>query len=215
MSGVAERFARDTARHEVTVLRDDGLYRHLRCQAPDTWMYGFEIVTWPGYLFIGGDIEDFVFARTADMFDFFEKGSADSEGINPHYWAQKLQGADARSSGGRKYTVEAFQFRILEWARGALQAWDEEAAEADREWDDEHFAVYPHLLIGALEREVFPLHPYDEREAHAALDDWQWLFGETWEWDLREFDPWFLWACHAIVWAIERYRDLSAVGSAQ
>lgn len=29
---IAARFARDTAQHEMTVLHDDGLYRHLRFQ---------------------------------------------------------------------------------------------------------------------------------------------------------------------------------------
>lgn len=33
-SEIAERFARDTARLEMTVLRVDGLYRHLRFSTP-------------------------------------------------------------------------------------------------------------------------------------------------------------------------------------
>lgn len=30
-----EEFSKEIARHELTVLRDDGLYRHLRCRRPD------------------------------------------------------------------------------------------------------------------------------------------------------------------------------------
>lgn len=199
----------------MTVLRDDGLYRHLRFRAADTWAYGFDIVTWPGYLYIGGDIEDFVFARTPDMFEFFERGARDSRGINPHYWAEKLQGAQERRSGGRRYTPESFRSRVLAWAREALREWDEEAAEAQADgWLEDHPAVYPSLLLGALERELlyidlFHSLPADQGDAHELLADHAWLFGEgTWEWDLTEYDPWFLWACWAIVWGIEQYRAL-------
>lgn len=209
---VRQRFEKETAEHAMTVLRDDGLYRHLRFRSPETWAYGFDIVTWPGYLYIGGDVEDYVFARTVDMFEFFAGDARDAGGtINPHYWSEKLKGSLLRSARGQEYTREAFRARVLEWASQKLEEWDEEAADADLEWEGEHFAVYPSLLIGALERELlredtFHWLPGDEREAHELLTDYDWLFGETWEWDLREYDEWFLWACWAIVWGIEQYR---------
>lgn len=34
-----KRFAGDTDEHQMTVLHDDGLYRHLRFKAPTTGMY--------------------------------------------------------------------------------------------------------------------------------------------------------------------------------
>ena len=51
-----ERFAKDTATHAMTILRDDGLYRHLRFKRPNTSSYYFDIITWPGYLAITGDM---------------------------------------------------------------------------------------------------------------------------------------------------------------
>lgn len=44
-----ERFDVDVAEHKMTVLRDEGLYRHLRFQKPGTSCYYFDLVTWPGH----------------------------------------------------------------------------------------------------------------------------------------------------------------------
>lgn len=44
------RFIRDTSSHQLEVIREDGLYRHLRFSRPNTRAYSFDIVTWPGYL---------------------------------------------------------------------------------------------------------------------------------------------------------------------
>lgn len=30
-------------------------------------------------------------------------------------------------------------------------------------------------------------------------------FADSWEWDLRDWDWWFLWACHAIQWGVAQY----------
>lgn len=190
-----ERFDIETAEHEMSVLKDDGLYRHLRCMKPGTYWYGFDIVTWPGYLAIVGDCGDYVFSRIRDMFELFE---SDHGQINPHYWAQKLQ-APGRDPA-RSYSHEAFAAHVREWAREAC----------DGGWG-QHEEIYPSLLIGALEREVIRDYTHHEEEARermneAAFDDVD--FGETWEWDLREFEHHFLWCCWGIVWAIKQYRAL-------
>jgi hypothetical protein len=84
-----ERFEQETAEHEMTVLRDDGLYRHLRFQRPGTSIYWFDLVTWPGRLVICGDCGDLMFSRLRDMFEFFGPDSSrggfeDARwGINP------------------------------------------------------------------------------------------------------------------------------------
>src|ERR1700760_3629526 len=85
-----EAFDREITRHEMKVVRDDGLYRHLRFKRPDTGMYYFDLITWPWHLCITGDASDgLVFSRTEDMFTFF--GSSPDYRINPKYWAEKLQ----------------------------------------------------------------------------------------------------------------------------
>jgi hypothetical protein len=197
---VRERFVRETAEHQMTVRHDDGLYRHLRFQKPGTWVYGFDLVTWPGYLAVVGDAGDFMFARIADMFEFFgpkgARGGFEDErwGINPHYWSEKLQGPG--HDPAREYAHEAFRARVLDWARDYC------------EWGDGE-DIYPSLLIGALEREVlagWTHHEHEARERLSVLEEEVGGFLETWEWDLREYNWQFLWCCWAIVWGIAQYR---------
>lgn len=73
----------------MTVLRDEGLYRHLRFWKSESSFYHFDLITWPGYLTITGDIGCYTFRRIQDMFDFF------TGYLNSDYWSEKL------ASGGR------------------------------------------------------------------------------------------------------------------
>jgi hypothetical protein len=84
----------------MTVLLDQGLYRHLRFQKPGTGVYAFDIVTWPGYLAISGDMGSAVFTRLPDMFEFFgiEKGA-----VNVDYWTEKLVAND-RNGGSTRFS---------------------------------------------------------------------------------------------------------------
>ena len=82
------RFLLDTAFHRLEIIRDDGLYRHLRMKQPGTSCYYFDIITWPGYLTVTGDMGTWTFSRIADMFDFFGPWQ---DGINTGYWSEKLE----------------------------------------------------------------------------------------------------------------------------
>jgi hypothetical protein len=86
------------AEHELTIVKDDGLYHHWRCRNPATWAYGFHIVTWPGYLCLAGDIGCWTFSREPDMIEWFE---SDHGSINPHYWSEKLQDGHERARNRR------------------------------------------------------------------------------------------------------------------
>lgn len=99
-----ECFPRDTSKHEMTVLHDDGLYRHLRFARPGTNNMSFNIVTWPGYLAYSGDMGDYMFTRLTDMFDFFR-----GDRINPGYWGEKLVAGEAK-----KYSPEVAAAWIAE-----------------------------------------------------------------------------------------------------
>lgn len=85
---IDSRFLMDTAFHRLEIIRDDGLYRHLRMQQPGTSNYYYDVITWPGYLTVTGDMGTWTFSRIADMFDFF---GAWEGGINTHYWSEKLE----------------------------------------------------------------------------------------------------------------------------
>jgi hypothetical protein len=91
---IAERFYRDTKDHELTILQDNGLYRHLRMMPPKSKSscYWYDVITWPGNLVFRGDGETYAFTRLQDMFEFFRSGiyKNGSVHINPSYWAEKL-----------------------------------------------------------------------------------------------------------------------------
>lgn len=94
------RFIRDVSSHQLSVIRDNGLYRHLRFSRPNTRAYSFDIVTWPGYLAVTGDMGTWTFSRITDMFEFFTDthfGRRDSFHINPGYWSEKFEAGAGRS----------------------------------------------------------------------------------------------------------------------
>ncbi|MFD4475860.1 hypothetical protein ACFWPU_07060 [Streptomyces sp. NPDC058471] len=107
-------FLRETAEHQLVVLHDDGLYRHLRIQRSGTRMWSWDITTWPGHLATSGDIADgYMFTRLEDMIDFFDisKWNRDyhSDGapsLDVRYWAEKLWGG--RSHEVKKYDADVF-----------------------------------------------------------------------------------------------------------
>ncbi len=127
---MAERFPRDIARHRMEIVRDDGLYRHLRFRRWEdvldretrqptrrqeaTGTYWFDVVTWPGHLAITGDCGSLLFARMEDMFEFFRR-----QRINPGYWAEKVR---ASSSPVKVYREEAFRDRVREHVAEAIRS---------------------------------------------------------------------------------------------
>lgn len=202
-------FTSSTTEHEMYVLRDDGLYRHLRFMAPGTYMWGFDLVTWPGYLTICGDIGSYTFARTRNMFAFF---ADEAGGINPDYWAQKLQGPHRGRDLARTYSAEVLRQRLDEWAHQEVQPDYCFDASADECW------FYERDLVAALDRELQLHDLWSEEAARAALDDiqrWEEVdFGETWEWDLRDWDNQFLNCCWAIAHGVATYREAQPAAEA-
>ena len=112
-----ERFAKDVADHQMTVLMDIGVYRHLMFKKPDRSEHWFEIVTTPGMLVIRGDMETWVFSRIPDMFNFFR--GKDGE-INADYWQEKLLAG--RSIGHPRFDKlgQRLLVQLLQLAAAAL-----------------------------------------------------------------------------------------------
>ena len=184
----AQMFQRDTADHRITILHDDGLYRHVRFQQPGTWIYGCDIVTWPGHLSISGDMGAFTFARVADMFAFM---GADRPNLS--YWAQKV-------------TAESVRARVRDWIRDC----GEDLVPSDVV--SLRCAVERDVLDGL--HGDYDVHQTRERlndfewtspstgESRDASDSWEWGFEV---WTLR-----YVWCCWAIVTAIGQYREAKA-----
>jgi len=203
---VTEDFRKNTASHVMEVVRDDGLNRHLRFRKPGTYCYGFDIVTWPGYLAITGDMGASVFCRLDDMFAFFRSEShwkKDHPGelfINTGYWAEKLV---ANDGDARRYDRDLFRAEVKrrfdDWFedRGELSP-AEELAKAEL-WED-------------IEQNV--LHDEDhEYAAHESVRNWtntsaefpSFQFHDFWESTLTDYTFHLRWRLHAIAWAIEVY----------
>ena len=202
---VKRAFDRDIAEHKVVVLHDDGLYRHLRCGRPNTIMYSFNIVTWPGYLAAVGDMGDYVFSRIPDMFDFFGDGTKYEGEINPYYWAQKLQGTGHSRDMSRVFSLDAFEERVKQWAAGVIDYYDPNAVERDR------FKL-------AVKTELLDCKPLSGHEAHDLLRRFEVdgiSISDSWEWDIEEFRYDYLWCCYAIVWAIAKYQAGETSGQTQ
>jgi hypothetical protein len=180
----AKRFVQDTAEHKMTVLKDDGLYRHLRFQKPGTWFYGFDLITWPGYLAMVGDMGEYVFSRADDMIEFF---SGRTGNPNIGYWSEKLLAP--RSADLRVYKPAHFRCEVYERLK---------EMKASRE------------LRAAVREEVLS-RAEDGRDMaiSAAMDfvtDGGWRpFEEAYEWDVADFKFQYLWALHAIAWGADVY----------
>lgn len=185
---IAARFARETAKHEMTVLREDGLYRHLKFADPSGGFYRFDIVTWPHNLFLRGDGFSFGFAiyPTEDMFDVF-RGSR-SGGINPGYWQEKVTAGQVKG-----WSEDKFRAWVLDEATkaeaqypGAVEAVGEQILHSD-----EHSTEYQgtaEYAVAAFDHGDFRLrlpNPWDE-----SFEDWAWEY---------------LFACHAVLFGIDMW----------
>lgn len=192
-----ERFQRDTALHEMEILHDDGLYRHVRFMNPGRSEYYYDLMTWPGNLVVCGDAGDYHFMRIRDMFEFFV-GKREEPSINPHYWAEKLQGV-TRRDGAQSYSFDAYKARVLQWLADKT-----EDTEVEEEKTGLRQAVDEQLLA-----ESDYGGPPSEDEAYRRLLDFEHdsirIYDPT-EWDFREYDGRFLWCCWAIVEGIRRYQ---------
>jgi hypothetical protein len=90
---IAARFAN----HQMTVLHEDGLYRHLRFEGTADSPFGrypsypFELITWPYNLVVkAGWTFHFDIGATEDMFVLFRRTALTGQ-INPGYWAEKVR----------------------------------------------------------------------------------------------------------------------------
>lgn len=184
MKPTEESFLKDVARHEMTVLRDDGVYRHIRFKKPDSGDMHFDLVTWPWYLAYSGDMGCYVFSRIEDMFEFFRGTAGGALRINLGYWHEKAE-AQSRHDGVKEWSAEAFQENVRHWLDSA------DASPAVRQ---------------AAELEV--LNHDCEHEAMHAVFDFEhdgWRFQDFFEADCTEYTYRYIWCCYALSWGIRQY----------
>jgi hypothetical protein len=185
-----ESFLEDVKDHKLTIIKDDGLYRHIRLKNPEDCNQYFEIITWPGHLAYTGDMGDYLFSRSEDMFCFFRSEKGDLE-INTGYWAEKVKAESIFGNGIREFSVEEFRERIEEYVRDYLEL-----------------------------EEGFPIPEYMEEEIYSLMkaeDEWECVqamryfnsdkisFDDFWENSCQRKTLHFVWCCYAIVWGIAQY----------
>jgi len=180
-----KEFLRIVQDHQMKVIKDDGLYRHLFFGKPNTGCHSFGIVTWPGYLCYYGDMGDYLFQRIDDMFEFF-RGREGKLEINPGYWSEKVEAYC--SDGIEQYSPEK-----------ANQVLEEIVAKGD---------MSPEVEF-AFRDEVFPYVNESEHELRRVVDDFshdEFRVSDFWEYDLDEYTFRFLFCCYALVWGIGMYK---------
>lgn len=183
---VKQAFLKDVSNFEIKILRDDNLYRHIRCGHKNgSSNHRFWITTWPGYLAITGDMGDFLFSRIEDMFIFFRDPHMR---INPSYWDEKVKATSVFGDGTKKFSVEKFREAVLNDARENLGV------------NDLNQNIMKELdPLLSLETEYECIHAiqsfYSEKVA----------FYDFWEHDTKEWTFHFIWLCYAIVWTINEY----------
>lgn len=202
-------FQEETADHQLVIAHEDGLYRDLRVQAPQTSMWGWGVITWPGHLATFGDIADgYMFRRLKDMLDFFRVDkhlqSYYSDGapcIDFHYWAEKLTGG--RAQDVQMYSSEAF-IRAVEQCLDESETLSEEAISAE-----EH--GFKHSLLKQQRQDYLEeAKQSSETEEQAS----QFLYSRAgdgvidhdfFEINIRDWDIHFLFTCWAIALTVELY----------
>lgn len=198
---IADQFAKDVSKHQMLVLRDVGVDRHLRFKQPGSSTYWFDVITWGGRLYIGGDCGTWVFNRLDDMFQFFR---TDRGRINPGYWAEKLEATPDK--GAQEFSPDRFRQVVNEYRL----SWIREAAR-----DGSLTREQRRELWEAVDNEVLDnLNDFGEHSAFQAAHEftWKkrdgksaWYFCDFWDHNFNVFTERFLWNCHAIVWAIGQY----------
>ncbi len=222
-SDVLPRFLADTASHELRIVVDDGVHRHLQFRRPGTYCYGFDIVTWPGHLAISGDMGTAVFSRLHDMFEFFRAKPAEHEKacglfVDDGYWAEKCVANDGAK---QEYSARLFRDLVTRLFKEHVEGRVDSDDLADPDTSAPEWVA---RLWQELELEVL-----SESEDHDALsnaissmsdfkpsdpDYSDFQITDAWEYasSLQQYTFHFIWRLYAIAHAIRAYDD--AAGAA-
>lgn len=206
-------FLNDVANHEMTIIRDDGLYRHVRFGQSGSSEMQFDLLTWPGYLCYTGDMGTYVFHRLRDMFEFFRtdrKHMRPCDGqtlaINLSYWSEKLEAVNRSGSSGsyEEFSEDKFHRAVLSY----LVQWIR--SNYDRTTKNERRDLWEAVIDQVIEAES---DSGGYRKQHAAYDFHHavnydvgdFYFQDFWENDVTDYSFQFTWCCFALAWGIQQY----------
>lgn len=214
-----QQFLKDVEKHQMVIIRDDGVSRHIRFKKPGTSCMYFDLITWPGCLCYTGDMGTYVFQRLEDMFEFFRtdriyRNDTNKLYINLGYWTEKLIAVDGNRSEGKVKEFDEDKFRCVineyrvQWMRDA-----KESGSLDKEGRRE--------LWEAVDDEVlWQLEDGGARAQHAAYDfsyrpsgnkRYGWSFTDLFEHDFTEYTHSIVWCCYAIAYGVGLYDKSKAL----
>lgn len=221
---VKERFLKDTKNHTMEILKDDGLYRHLKFTNGGSQCYRFDIHTWPGFLCICQDMGTYVFSRTPDMFEFFIMDDNDfnkKHVINPGYWGEKLQATNGRGdSGYMEYSQDTFEANVKHEYDNFCESYadddDEDVTEAYPEGTQSRKQQLEDLWESIEDEVISNSHDGNIRAYDAAMsfnwtsDDGELSFDmqDFWDYSCNDYTFHYIWILYAIVWGIGEYNEI-------
>jgi hypothetical protein len=216
-----ERFQRDIAEHKMRIIREDGMYRHIRFAQPGTNCMSFELITWPGHLCYTGDMGTYVFERLHDMFEFFRRGEHNRYSIDMRYWAEKVTAGDksSRDNGILEFSADKAKRQAWEAVAHFIEQYLTPDEDEPKEVQDTCMRARNDLRAGV--REMLDTADDNDIRFYDALNDfsfcqqdsdaWKELglesfeFSDVWEWDMRDYTFRFEWCCYALSWAMQTY----------
>lgn len=188
---IEKKFLIDVGQHEMEVVFDQGFMRCLKFRNPNCNSAWFDIVTFEGGLLITGDYGSFCFRRLPDMFEFFGDARNGLKRINPSYWLEKCVAED-RSDGCLSFSYDA----VLKSVKSYLEYSD---------LSDYSDAIIAELLEQGLDSAT----SVEEVRDTLTHFDWkgEYIFDDMSMGDrvFQDYSFYYLWCCHAIVWAIDQY----------
>lgn len=225
-----DQFLKEVDQHVMEVIRDDGLYRHIRFRHPGTMCMHFDLITWPGYLCYCGDMGTYVFWRLDDMFAFFRTDREPAHrhnrklGINPGYWSEKLRAVDGnrRQAGAMEFSEDKFRKVInqirTEWVREAARSGTLAKHQRRELWE-----AVDDTVLAKLDEDCAEAAQLAARDFYWAADPIQhryrserpyWQFEDLWDYSFQQFTRCFMWCCYAIAWGIQQYDESKTIKEA-
>lgn len=191
-----DEFLATVKNHNMNVIKDDGLYRHIRFEQPNTNNRYFELVTFPNYLVIVGDMGSWTFSRIQDMFVFFDK-----DNIDFRYWAEKLVAqtvygySNDHYDGTKRFSYEKFKEVVKNYFDEVIEQYLEDEFTKEDYWS----AIEDEVLCASNIHEAYA------NMYHFTFNNFR--FHDVHEYDITEINPYFEWCCRAIRWGIRTYKN--------
>ena len=200
MNPTLESFLKNVASHELTVNLDSGVYRDITIQRPGCSEMHYNITTRPGHLMFTGDMGDFIFQRTNDMFGFFCPQSGHY--INPGYWKEKVEAGVVS-----EFDLDTANSSVQGYLTNFLEDLDLSDPE-DREKSKKALEAVNDFISGTQGSGEFDfwneINSWDADEA-GGLDLVDFFEAPTTKSTFH-----YIWCCYAIVHAIKLYDEYKA-----